>query len=421
MKLISLIKKPLRPIYRHHKDAKAIRNFKAERKIKRNSEKIRVGFLAQYLPAWNKFKPIYDKLSQDSRFEVFLICVPIEIHDGKLDDPNLTENSTYNYFLQEGYQAVNALIGKNKWLDLKSLALDYIFYPRPYNTMMPQDYHTQRVSRYTKISCVLYGMAMTEEIFSVAFSRDFFRNVYCYFAESETAMREHMRSFSFAHRKNYQKTVYYGMPVLEHILNNKSENSTIWNFADGKFKILWTPRWTTDKKLGGSNFFHYKDYLIDRARKNNNSAYIFRPHPLMLSNFISTGELSPQQAEEFCEICKREPNIELDESEDYVSTMWGSDVLVTDISGVLPEYFVTGKPVIYCATNMVLTPAAHTKKIFEGCYIVDNEKELEEYLSMLESGNDPLKEKRKEIIAALWGTEITRCTDRFVEELAKRN
>jgi len=141
----------------------------------------------------------------------------------------------------------------------------------------------------------------------------------------------------------------------------------------------------------------------------------------MLSNFISTGELSPQQAEVFREICKREPNIELDESEDYVSNMWGSDVLVTDISGVLPEYFVTGKPVIYCATNMVLTPAAHTKKILEGCYIVDSEKELEEYLSMLESGNDPLKVKRKEIIAALWGTEITRCTDRFVEELAKRN
>ena len=29
----------------------------------------------------------------------------------------------------------------------------------------------------------------------------------------------------------------------------------------GIFKMLWCPRWTTDKNLGSSNFFEYKDAL----------------------------------------------------------------------------------------------------------------------------------------------------------------
>lgn len=419
MKLVELIKKPLRGPVNKLRDRRAIKNFKRELEIVRSNEKIRVGFIVQYIPAWNKFKPVYDALKENDNFEVFLICVPLEIYSNKLDNPNDTVNKTYEYFVNNGYQAINALIGKNKWFDIKSLNLNYIFYPRPYNAFMPKQYVSGKVSKYTKICSIMYGMAMTEEILQTSLNRNFFRNVYCYFAESKNTYEKNIGNFSYTHKLGLQKTVSYGMPVLADILKQKDTNAEIWNFAKEKFKILWTPRWTTDLKLGGSNFFTYKDFLIDYVKSFYEVAAVFRPHPLALSNFVSTKEMTEGEVQEFKELCNEKNRIILDNSEEYIPTFWGSDVLVTDISGIMPEYFITGKPLIYCASNMILTLAAHTKKLLEGCYIVNDSKELKQCLDNLKNGIDPLKEERKRIIIELWGDGINNCNKKIIEELSK--
>ena len=49
-------------------DMKAIYNFIQEKRIKRNAKKRRVGFLCQYIPAWNKTKLVYDSMKEDERF-----------------------------------------------------------------------------------------------------------------------------------------------------------------------------------------------------------------------------------------------------------------------------------------------------------------------------------------------------------------
>ena len=419
MKLVELIKKPLRGPVNKFRDFRAIKNFKRERKIKRGDKRIRVGFIVQYIPAWNKFKPIYDELKENDRFEVFLICVPIEIHSNKLDDPNDTGNKTYDYFVNNGYEAINALVGKNKWFEIKKLNLNYIFYPRPYNSFMPKKYVSGKVSKYAKICSIMYGMSMTEEILETSLNKNFFRNVYCYFAESKNAAEKNIANFSRAHKLGLQKTVSYGMPVLVEMLKQKNAKSDIWDFANGKFKIMWTPRWTTDLKLGGSNFFTFKDFLIDYVKNSPDVAAVFRPHPLALNNFVKNGDMTEEEAKSFIESCNKDNKIFLDNSEDYIATFWGSDALVTDISGIMPEYFVTGKPLIYCASNMILTPAEHTRKLLEGCYVVNDVEELKQCLNDLRNGLDPLKEIRQRIIIELWGENLYQCNQKIIEELSK--
>lgn len=417
MKLINSVKALIRPSVEKLRGVRAKKNFRHERKIKRTSGKIRVGFLAQYIPAWNKFKPLYEALKADERFEVFLICVPQEISANKLQIKG-RENGIYDFFIKNGYEAMNALIGENKWLDLRKLNLNYIFYPRPYNGFMPKQYHTKRVSRYSKICSILYGMELTEELFAVCLNKDFYRNVYCYFAESETAARTNIGNFPYTHKTCLQKTVSYGMPVLAEFLKEEGAKSPLWDFAGDNYKIIWTPRWTTDLKLGGSNFFTYKEFFIEYAKKNGDVSFVFRPHPLMFSNFLTTGEMSQEEVDCFIKVCEEEKNLCLDQTEDYIATFWNSDALVTDISGVLPEYFVTGKPVVFCATNMILTPAEHTKKLMEGCYNVNSAEELHKVLHDLKMGIDPLKEKRTDIIKELWGADLRNCVQKCVEELA---
>jgi CDP-glycerol glycerophosphotransferase (TagB/SpsB family) len=86
----------------------------------------------------------------------------------------------------------------------------------------------------------------------------------------------------------------------------------------------------------------------------------------------------------------------LDETGDYIDTFIASDVLVSDISSMLLEYFVTGKPIIY--THRVDTFNELGRKLSEGFYWVENSTELQETLDMLMGGNDPLKFKREELI-----------------------
>ena len=406
-------------LYHRLSDIKAVYNFTGERLIKRTAKKKRVAFLCQYIPAWNKTQPVYEVLRKDARFEVFLICIPSGIQDQKLTDPDTEGNDTFEYFVQHGYEAINALTGKNQWLDLKELKLDYIFYARPYNFYMPQPYVSSRVSRYTKICCLVYAMSMTKPIQEVVLNRDFFRNVYCYFAESAYAAQVNRHHHRIMHKLGLMKTVFFGMPALTQILAAKEETNEVWSFSKNKFRVMWTPRWTTEPELGGTNFFLYKDVLLAYAEEQKDMDFLFRPHPLMFENFIRTGEMTGEEIEAYQNKVEKLPNVSFDREQEYGATFWNSSVLVSDISGILPEYFITGKPLIYCASNMVLEPTDMSLRMFEGCYVVYTPEELFACLKELKSGRDRLAGKRREIARELFG-DIENASRRIAEELVRK-
>lgn len=399
-------------------DGKAVWNFLCERGIRRSGEKKRVAFLCQYIPAWNKMQPVYEALKRDPRFEAFLICVPSGIRDQKLLDPESEKNDIYDYFVQRGYDALNALTGRNRWMDLEGMKLDYIFYSRPYNSYMPKPYTSNHVSRYSKICCLIYGMSMTKPVMEEVLNRDFFRNVYCYFAESAYARKVNQSHLLFTHKMRLQKSVYYGMPALAQILEAKNGISNAWNFSKHGFKVMWTPRWITDPMLGGTNFFLYKDILLQFAEEHNDIDLLLRPHPLMFDNFLKTGEMSAEDIAVYRNRVEALPNASFDSEPEYGATFWQSSVLISDISGILPEYFITGKPLIYCASNMILELTDMTKRMLEGCYVVNTPRELFDCLKELKDGKDILAERRGKIAYELFG-DSTKASQRIVEELAK--
>ena len=403
-------------------DWRSMRRLLCERKISRDSDVYRTAFLCQYIPAWNKFAPVYEYMKEDSRFEVFLICIPSNLQNHQLINNQGTENDTYDYFISKGYQAVNALTGENEWLDLKSLNLDYIFYPRPYNSFMPVAYTTQNVSKYAKICILMYGMTLTKEVAEVTLHKEFFRNVYCYFADSPYMTEVNKRHLPKSHKRGLQKSVYFGVPGIVMISDSKDEKNHAWDFArdrGGSLRVIWTPRWTTDLSLGGSNFFVYKDLLIKYAKEHPDVDFLFRPHPLALDNFLKTGEMTRDEVHAFIRACEETPNISLDKEPEYVASFWNSDVLITDISGVLPEYFVTGKPIIYCASNMILHPIDHTQKMIDACYVANTPEELFCHLAALKEKKDPMAQQRKKLAKELFGDSTEHVVGAILDFLAE--
>ena len=183
---------------------------------------------------------------------------------------------------------------------------------------------------------------------------------------------------------------------------------------------MWTPRWTSDLSMGGTNFFNFYQALPEFAREHPDMDFLFRPHPLALQHFQETGEMTAREAEDFVASCNALPNVRIDKEKEYLATLWNTDVLISDISGLIPEFALTEKPLIFCAGNMHLTPEETTARILEGSYIIHTKEELFDCLLMLKSGKDPKAELRKAIARELFPEEMRHPTEKIVEHLANK-
>ena len=96
---------------------------------------------------------------------------------------------------------------------------------------------------------------------------------------------------------------------------------------------------------------------------------------------------------------------------------WTSDILITDISSVIYEYFITGKPIIYCFSNIDIDFVYESKRILEVCYNVYTKNDLLNYIEMLKNGIDPLKNKRIELIEELYSTDILLSSKNIAQNL----
>lgn len=398
-------------------DILSIKNFKYQLNNGFNNDVPRIIFLVQYIPSWKKIESIY-RILNDSNAKVWIVCVPSNIEKNKLIDDGSFNNDTYEYFKSAGYEAVNSLNKNGEWLDLKELRPDYVFYTRPFNDYMPQPYTSAEVSKYSKVCVILYAMLLLKSVYEIEFNNNFFKDVYYYFAETNVTAQLIKDRYKVSCNKGLRKVLMYGMPVFEEIINGKNEKNGAWKFAGDKFKIMWTPRWTTDKSIGATNFFLYNKFFLNYA-ENDKIGILVRPHPMMFDTFIKNGNMTKQEVDEYKNAIDKLDNIAIDEEKEYVATMWQSDVLVTDISSIIAEYFITEKPIIYCDTNMEAELAEYAELIIEGCYKVKSEAELLQCIERLRLGYDDMREKRLEIKQTVFGSMLDNCSNSIASEILK--
>ena len=108
--------------------------------------------------------------------------------------------------------------------------------------------------------------------------------------------------------------------------------------------------------------------------------------------------MSLEDVQQFHKFCNEKDNVILDESKEYSKLFWNSDFLITDASGIVPEYFMTEKPIMYCNSNIDFRYLPYAKKMIEECYEVNNEIDLEKYFELLKLGIDEKSNNRKAYI-----------------------
>ncbi len=417
--IVRILRKTLRIGNNVYKDIQAAFYLLRWRRRGVKNRAVRVCFVQQDPNCWNKSKALYDLLKHDKRFCVSLVCVPDPF------DPD-TE-STYRYFLENGYDnAIDARVGAGPWLvmegtgewfDLKELKPDYLFYQQPYNAYLPEAYRSHVVSRYTRICHTPYGFALTKELLR-CMERDFCRYVFRTYSVSELERRYNCLQFPITSALGLRKARYYSPLVFADFFQEQQKQSNSWQFSKNTFRAIWTPRWTTNETLGGSNFFRYKDFLLQYAQEHPDVDMLFRPHPMAFDNFIRTGLMTRTEVDAYIAACNAHSNTSIDAEKKYGATLWQSSVLITDVSAIIVEYFATGKPIIFCPTkHCVSTYLSHFNAICECCYVANNQEEIAGYLRLLQRGEDPMAGKRQIVIKDLFGDEPMHAPEKIREDL----
>ena len=384
--------------------------------VRRSTRKIRVVFLC-YRPAiWIGVKSIYEAMMADPAFDVTIVAIPIKLnyYDGGF---RYVSEGAEDYFKDFDCRVVCGYdAGQDAWTDLERLHPDYVFYLQPYNINLPRVYNTHLVSQYAKICYVPYGMQIlgsdTEES---VLNPDFFSGVTFFFAGMpgrRAWMQEHGRCIG---RLRPENILFYGYTRLDHLEQYLGKESKSWHLGRDRMRVLWMPRWCTSE--GNCNFFRYKDDVLAYASRHEADVeWLFRPHPQMWKEFVATGEMPEAEQQAYLAQYDAHPNAFVDEQQAYTQTFYASDVLVADGTSAFAEYFMTGKPIIYCHKERD-NFTAYGRQLAEGYYIANDWQEVEAWLDMLQAGFDPLASRRQKMRKELLPAGDVPAGERIKEKL----
>jgi len=374
---------------------------KVKRKGHSASKKMKVGFVVFEPETWDKLSPIYNSLKNNENIVVNLIIVPSYDQELRVTTQYGKELAFFENIDSKAFLAYN----NGTWINIKRENYDYIFYQDPYNNHMPFKLKSSHVVKFSKICYIPYGYTGSNDFNEGNTNKSFFRNVYYEFVDVIEIKNILCERYKQNVEKGLQHFVNYGYPSFEQI-------DLIQSMHKIK-KILWTPRWSYEPKIGGSHFFEYKEKIVSLAKTYPLINVAIRPHPMMFNNFINNGLMDKDEKENYCDKLK-ENDIEISQGLDLETEFCKTDLLITDWSSIIPMFFLTGKPIIYCVSDIELN--LECSLISEGMYLAYSWDDIEKHVKDLIQGNDYLFDKRNMIIKKMQ-KEHRGATERIINEL----
>lgn len=372
-----------RMLYGFYLDRKVVDYLAKWQHVNHDIERIiRVGFLVQDPTCWDKVEPIYDSLNNNPRFDAKLVVVP------NYDFVNKTLKTEYidNFYITNYPDAIRAF-NNAAWVDLTK-CFDYIFYPCPYDVYLPEEYRSDNLVKYMRCCYIPYGFSGAINFDSGNSNKDFFRNMYITFTDSDYTASLLKKNFIVKKEKEVHRIESLGYPALKAYFFIKPSKESK--------RILWTPRWSYDPLIGGSHFNEYRDIFIMLKDIYPDSELTFRPHPLLFEELILKSIMSRKEIETYLNSLTKN-NIRYDASASLFNTLSNTDILITDYSSIIIQFFITGRPIIYCESKNIKLNNVYLK-LFDGMYIAKNEEDILKFMKDLKNGNDYLFDKRQQII-----------------------
>lgn len=132
--------------------------------------------------------------------------------------------------------------------------------------------------------------------------------------------------------------------------------------------------------------------FIEPVLQNERLALIWRPHPLLLDT-IQAMLKEGNQYGTLLEYISNAPNAIIDDSDTAEAAIKVSDAMISDYSSLVMQYTFTGKPA-YLLTGKSVAENDHIFCDYFANYFREDGCSLEDFLAMVQKGEDPLREER---------------------------
>lgn len=376
---------------------------KNKHKKKHNNFPIRVGFITQEVQSWDKTEPVYKTMEESQKFVTFLFIVPI-MDFTKMELTKKSQISTFKNIYQN-----DRIFLADSDTDLSAYNLDYLFMTAPYDTYYPENLRSDHLVKQMLLCYIPYGYNGAYNFISNNTNRNFFRNIYINFTDTQEIKNQFLRYFKDSIKRNSRKILDIGYPSLEKIDNIKPLETDTGT-------IMWTPRWSYDSKIGGSHFFEYYYFMCNIINIYPDRKLVFRPHPMMFDNFVRNKIMS-QKDVHLCKKQIQDKGIILDEGNDIRTALQNVSVLITDFSTLIMQFFMTGKPIIYCTSENIRLNSDYSR-LMSGIYIANDEEGIKNALFQIIENGDPLVTIRKKIIDTFYN-KFKGSTQRILDTIEK--
>lgn len=389
--VVEIIRKAKRSVYEKYvrKVSRKYPHYLKQINGRPHTDKIKIAFYACTPAFWNSLKTVYEAADSNSKINAYVVLLPGRNGRG-------WQYSSPEFYYEQNLTVYKAYDEERRtWMDLKDLQPDYVFFEHPYNDRLPRSYKSQHVEKFAKICYIPYGYILTDsqEKLDLVMNKLFLSTLYIFFASWKDVGVYCEKMFAALGCRE-RKVAFLGYPRFDLLVKEKAHEQ------GAPFCVMWVPRYlylpvtaveaASTPPTEHTSFFDYKDKILERSRTVQDEKWLIRPHPIAFKSYIEHGLMTYEEVEKYKQDVACANNIELDRCKDYLVGFANADVLVADFSSTIIEYFVTGKPIIYCGDTAAL-PFVFLK---ECVYPVENWEQLEAALKRLKAGDDPLQEKR---------------------------
>lgn len=387
---------------------KVLENLKNKRN---NNEKIRVLFVCEENSKWG-YQFVYEKMKLDNDFEILPVVLYPIVTKNRIE---FTQKENLEFFKKQGIDSIDGYdYEKKKNKDIKSFQPDLVFYQQPW--YLQGNNHPKSVSEFALTMMIPYGYTtLSEEAWGNSSVKDVYTSLWTFFSESPYHNDFYEKAAGMQRENLYAagsaKLDYYRTPI-----GKKFEK--IWREEDkNKKRIIWAPHHSVcDAGLGMSNFQEQYKFFLNFAKKHREYSFILKPHPSLRSMCISTGFLTEKEYDTYIQEWKNLPNADVYTLGNYFDIFKTSDILLTDCSSFLAEYFPAQKPIVLLDRKNRAPFDKFGEIIKQGFYRIEKTEEIERLLyEILVQGNDTLKPLRQEILNSYFYIPQKSASDRIVE------
>lgn len=367
------------------------------KKLQNKKEKIKIIFIVESNQKWC-WQSVYDELKKDIHFELLLVTLPLTT---RFKDKIYPQAEDIEFFKKRDMPIIDGYdYKKGICIDLKELGADIIFYTHPWFV----DSHKIPpliTSEYALTLAISYGFNMVEsKCWGTTTPKRFCGNLWTMFAESKWHKPFYEKGTKLKNKdilyvSGYPKMDAYKLPV-------DPEFEKIWKDVNhSKPRIIYAPHHSIERDGGFrmSNFVEHATFFLNFAKEHPEYCFLIKPHPVLKSKCVATGFMTEEEYENYINDWRNLPNGTAYTLGNYYDIFKTSDILITDCSSFLGEYFVSHKPIILLESETRMPFNEFGNKLKTGMYKPQKVDEIEQILKeIFLNKNDYLKENREKII-----------------------